>query len=205
MFGESGRMTPVERAAELFRQTRNSKRDTPARLVRALADTELMVRQVAAIELARKWPARLPDAAVRELLETLARLMYGEGRSLDIDYEEATATEDDSGALAQDIVLALANLRCGQAGFAIPRLLEFWSFSHPFYELGHALIALAFPVSKSKAVVPRRLGMQYQVLQALVVAEDIWQFDGDWSALLKSRGLPTTRKAMYKFLGYRDA
>ncbi len=134
-----------KRAAELLRLATTSPKIESEMLIRALADPSPLVRHVAAVELARHSPDQLPEASILELLDTLSDLEYSRKPTIAAEYEEVTATEDDSNDLGQDIVLAIASLRCGQADFAIGRLLEFWSFRTQFYELAHALLALGFP------------------------------------------------------------
>jgi hypothetical protein len=158
---------------------------------------------VAAIELAKRWPGDLPEASIRELLDTLARDEYFEPSPLEDDYAEATATEEDCGALGQDIVLAFAHLGCGQADFVIPRLLEFWSFDSQFYELGHAMLALAFPPSDRMVVEESLSGRQRRIVQALLAQPMIWDSDMTWGEALIRYGLPRTRGEMFCLLGYR--
>src|SRR5262249_26361120 len=145
---------------------------------------------VAAIELAKLDAERLPEQSIRELLNTLARLEYLERLPLEDEYSEATATEEDCKSLGQEIVLAFAALHCGQADYVIPRLLEFWSFDSQFYELAHAMLALAFPVTSVRVEKGALSGVQCRILKALVAESAIWCSDGYWPGTLSKRGLP---------------
>jgi hypothetical protein len=192
-----------QRAADLYRAATAPSSRTSDQLVEALSPAEPLVRHVAAIELAKLDPLRLPEHSIRELLDTVARDEYGEHLALDEEYGEATATEEDCKALGQQIVLAFAALHCGQADFVIPRLLEFWSFDSEFYELAFALLALAFPLTD--APVDRRslTGVQSRILRALVKEPALWGSYGEWPDTLSEHGLPTSRDEVYRLLGYR--
>jgi hypothetical protein len=191
------------RAAELYRASARPLPTTSDSLSAALFAPERLIRHVAAIELAKLDPERLPEQSIRELLDTLVRLEYLERLPLEEEYSEATATEEGCKFLGQEIVLAFARLRCGQADYLIPRLLEFWSFASQFYELAHAMLALAFPVTSSRVEKEALSGVQCCILQALVVEEAIWRFDGDWSSVLSKYGLPQSRDEVYRLLGYQ--
>ena len=196
-------MVSRKRAAEIFQVANQNARGARQRLLKGLKDRDPLVRQVSAIELAKRWPEELTEASIRELLETLGRDEYLEPSPFDDDYVEATATEEDSGSLGQDSVVAFAHLSYGQADFVIPRLLEFWSFDCEFYELGDALLALSFPPSDRLDDFETLSGRQQRVLEALVAQPLIWQNDGTWRSTLARYGLPLTLSKMLKFLGYR--
>ena len=192
-----------KRAAELIQVANQDARGARQRLLKGLKDRDPLVRHVSAIELAKRWPGELTEASIRELLETLGRDEYLEPSPFDDDYTEATASDEDSGELGQDIVVAFAHLSCGQADFVIPRLLEFWSVDCEFYELGDALLALSFPPS-NQVVDPNTLsGRQERVVEALVAQPLIWRNHGTWRGTLARYGLPLTLSKLLKFLGYR--
>jgi len=191
------------RAAALYRAVACPSATTRDTLVEALSAPETLVRHVAAIKLAKLDSDRLPEESIRELLNTLARLEYQERLPLELEYSEVTATEEDCKHLGQEIVNAFAALRCGQADYVIPRLLEFWSFDSEFYELAHAMLALAFTVTSERVEKGVLSGMQYRILQALVVESAIWRFDGDWPKVLCTYGLPQSREEVYRLLGYQ--
>jgi hypothetical protein len=190
-------------AAELYRGAAHPTSTTCDTLAQALSAPEALVRHIAAIGLARLDPRRLPEQSVRELLDTLARLEYLERLPLAEEYAEATATDEDCASLGQEIVLAFAALHCGQAEFVIPRLLEFWSFDSQFYELAHAMLALAFPVTSSCVEIGALSRVQYRILQALVVEGAIWHSDANWPGALSEHGLPKNRDDVYRLLGYQ--
>jgi hypothetical protein len=203
MVRRSERMDGRGRAAKLFRGCTQPRPGVRARLSKGLADPHPLVRHVAAIELAKWWPGDLPEASIRELLETLARDEYYEPSPFEDDYAEATATEEDCGFLGQDIVVAFAHLEYGQADFVIRRLLEFWSFDCQFYELGHAMLALAFPPSDRTLLKENLSGLQQRILQGLVAQAMIWNCDMNWKEALVQHGLPETLHERFSLLGYR--
>jgi hypothetical protein len=196
-------MDDRKRAIDLWRGAAGDPPAGCAQLVDALVSQSVLLRHVAAVALANLSPEQLPESSIRELLSTLARLEYLERPAIAAAYAEVTAMEDDSHDLGQDIVVALAALRCGQADFAIPRLLEFWSFDSQFYELAHALLALAFPLTEVRVVKDSLTGVQYRILQALVATGTIWASDATWPACLTARGLPASRAGVFQLLGYR--
>jgi hypothetical protein len=189
-------------AADLYRAASHPSSATPDDLAEALSAPEALVRHVAAIELAKLDPERLPEQSIRELLDTLARGEYLERLPLEAEYSEVTSTEEDCKGLGQEIVQAIAALHCGQADYVIPRLLEFWSFDSQFYELAHAMLALAFPVTGSPVEKGKLSGVQKRILQALVEEKEIWRGDGFWPDALSEHGLPQSRDEVYRLLGY---
>jgi hypothetical protein len=199
-------MEEHERAADLFRESRHLSDDTPDRLERSLTDPSALVRHVAAIALAGIDPDRLPEPSIRELLDTLVKLENREPLPIEESYIEATVTEDeeDAGALGQDIALALASLRCGQADFAIPRLLAFWAFDSRFYELAYALLGLTFPVMNSPVQARSLSQVQNNILDALLREPAIWSHDLIFVKHLSARGLPQTRQEMQSFVTVGD-
>jgi hypothetical protein len=190
-------------AAELYQSAAHPSPTTLDSLVEALAAPDALVRHVAGIELAKLDPNRLPEKSIRELLDTLARLEYLERLPLEQEYAEATVNEGDSKWLGQEIVLAFAALHCSQADYVIPRLLEFWSFDSQLYELAHAMLALAFPVTSTRVEKEALSGVQYRILQALVVESAIWCSDGYWAGVLSKHGLPQSRDEVFCLLGYQ--
>ena len=165
-----------------------------------------LVRHVAAIELAKRWPADLPEQSIRELFETLTREEYKEPSPIEEEYASVTSTEDGGGCLGQDIVrrtFAVPWVRAGE-NTCVPHLLEFWSFDPQFYELGEALLALAFPAAPAGANREHLTGVQRRVLEAFLRNQEIWFSDLNWPRLLAARGLPGRLDEMQLFLGYRD-
>lgn len=192
-----------QRAAELYHDCARPSASVQDALSQALSAAEPLVRHVAAIELAKLNPELLSEQSIREMLETLAKLEYLERLPIEDEYAEATATEEDSKCLGQEIAIALASLRCGQANFVIPRLLEFWSFDCQFYELAHAMLALAFPVTDSVVEKVELSGVQIRILQALVnESSQIWGSDYYWPDALSKHGLPRSRKDVCALLEY---
>jgi len=193
-------------AAELYREARDPLPSTTTKLIAALASTDASTRHVAAIELAELAPQELTHKALEELVDTLARLENMERPPLVDEYSEMAATvltePDDWRDLGQSIVLAFAKLQCGQADCLIPRLIEFWSYDGQFYELAHALITLAFPITDLPMEKRNLSGVQYRVLQALTQNTEIWLSDSAWVARLPRHGLPLSRDATFEFLGY---
>lgn len=198
-------MGEVERAAKIFQDARCNGAGIHRELTDALSDPSPLVRHVAAIELAQRWPDELPERIIREMLDTLGRDEYFDPPPFESDYAEATATDKDCGCLGQDIVVAFSYLACNQAEFVIPRLLEFWSFDSQFYELAHALLALAFPRSTSRIPSKNHLtGVQRRILTALIAQPTIWGRDMTWKEHIARYGLPDTLSELRKFMGYRD-
>jgi hypothetical protein len=195
-------MKNIERAAELFRDATQLIPGIRERLFQAIADHDPLIRLVAAIQIASRWPEELPETSVGEVLELLARDEYFEQFPFQEEYTAATTTEETCGLLGQDIVGAFAHLKCGQADFVIPRLLEFWSFDSQFYELGHIMLSLAFPSSDRVVVITELSGLQRRILQALIAQPNIWINDMMWSQALIQHGLPCTRSEMIRLLGY---
>lgn len=200
-FLSGGRVDSRVRATELFQAATRLLSDAREQLLEGLGDGNPLVRHVAAIELAKRWPEELPETSIRELLETLARNEYREPLLFESEYAEATATEEDCGSLGQDIVIAFAHLGYGQADFVIPRLLEFWSFDYQFYELGYAMLALAFPRSEQPVRNEQLSDHQRSILRALTAQSEIWISDMTWEQRLTRYGLPGTRSEMLSLLG----
>ena len=116
------------------------------------------------------------------------------------EYTQVTTTKDDCNDLGQDIALALARLPAGSASFAIPPLLGLWRQGRQFYEAALAAIALSFPPTAAKVAESGLSATQRAVLHALTEDASIWTFCGDTAPMLADRGLPTTRRAMRKYL-----
>jgi hypothetical protein len=153
--------------------------------------------------------ARLPDDVPEAELEAMAArvqaaLAEHQQRNpespMALEYTEVTATKDDCNELGQDIALALAQLPAGSANFAIPRLLKLWRQNPEFYEVALAAVALAFPPTAAKTAASRLSATQRTVLQTLTEHASIWTYCGDAAPLLADRRLPTTRRAMQKYL-----
>jgi Domain of unknown function (DUF4262) len=99
----------------------------------------------------------------------------------------------DGNELQQDIVLAMRYLRSCDVTELIPALIGYFKEDDQFYELGHAMISLAFPRKRSTVSSEALTDMQREVLTALTGTDAIWSSDGTLAALLKVRGLPTTK------------
>jgi hypothetical protein len=169
-------------------------------LRRALADSDDLVRHIAAVRLALHYPMEIPEATTRELLNTLLQVSRTSGRlSLGAGYAEATEDSEDCGDLGQDIVLALARLPAGSADFAIPELVALWQRDRQFYEAVLAAVALAFPEGGSPAASALNQ-LQRALLQALVGDNAVWTYCGDPAPMLVARGLPGSQRAMRSFL-----
>jgi hypothetical protein len=148
---------------------------------------------------------KLPDSEMEALGARVAAAMAEYHRrhppsQLSQEYTEVTATKDDCHDLGQDIAYALARLPVGSAGFAVLPLLGLWRQQRSFYEAVLAAIALSFPPSAAKVPASRLSKAQRAVLEALTEDEPVWTCCGDTAPLLADRGLPTTRKAVRKYL-----
>lgn len=104
-------------------------------------------------------------------------------------YCEAT----DGNDLQQDVVLAMQNLRPGNTAELVHELIGYFKDDDQFYELGHAMISLAFPKRRSTISPETLTDLQRDVLTSLIEKDAIWKCDGDLPALLKNRGLPITK------------
>ncbi len=110
-------------------------------------------------------------------------------------YSDSTEDADD---LQQDAVLAIAQLPDGRALELVPDLIQFLDEDSQFYELAHALVAIAFqPTSSSSSAVD---DVQRKVLAAIIANDDIWTLDGTFAERLKQRGLPQTRDEVERLL-----
>jgi hypothetical protein len=99
----------------------------------------------------------------------------------------------DGNDLQQDVVLAMQFFRGRDVTELVQELIGYFNGDDQFYELGHAMISLAFPKKRS-AISPETLtDLQRDVLTSLNEKAAIWECDGELPALLKSRGLPTTK------------
>ncbi len=129
-----------------------------------------------------------------DCLFAILRASYDDGQQskyekLSDQYSDLT----DGNDLQQDVVLAMPYLRSCDVTELVPALIGYFKDDDQFYELGHAMISLAFPRRRS-AVSPETLTeMQREVLAALTGTDAIWRSDGTVATLLKSRGLPTTK------------
>ena len=75
-----------------------------------------------------------------------------------------------------------------------------WRQHTQFYEAALAAIALSLPPTAAKMAASRLSATQRAVLHALAEDGPIWTFCGDTAPMLADRGLPTTRRAMRKYL-----
>ena len=135
-----------------------------------------------------------PNQTVLDDLLALLHASYDEDQiskyeKLSDQYSDATDGKD----LQQDVVLALQNLRSCDVTELIPALIDYFQEDDQFYDLGHAMIALVFPRKRSTVSPDTLTDMQREVLTALTGTDAIWRSDGTFAALLKSRGLPTTK------------
>jgi hypothetical protein len=153
--------------------------------------------------------ARLPDGVPESELDALAARVQAAmdeyhqrnpPSQISLEYTKVTTTKDDCNDLGQDIALALARLPAGSASFAIPPLLELWRQNTQFYEAALAAIALSFPPTAVKMAASRLSATERAVLHALTEDASIWTGCGDTAPMLADRGLPTTRRAMRKYL-----
>jgi hypothetical protein len=95
--------------------------------------------------------------------------------------------------LQQDVVLAMQHLRTSDVTELILALIGYFKDDDQFYELGHAMVSLAFPRKRSIISPETLTDLQRDVLASLNEKDAIWKCDGDLPALLKSRGLPITK------------
>lgn len=99
----------------------------------------------------------------------------------------------DGNDLQQDVVLALRYLRSRDVTDLAQALIGYFKDDDQFYELGHAMITLAFPRKRSTISPETLTDLQRDVLTSLNEKDAIWKYDGDLPALLKNRGLPITQ------------
>ena len=99
----------------------------------------------------------------------------------------------DGNDLQQDVVIAMQYLRSRDLTELVQALMGYFKDDDQFYELGHAMISLAFPRKRSTISPETLTDLQRDVLTSLNEKDAIWKCDGDLAALLKSRGLPTTK------------
>lgn len=196
------------RAKQLLALARTGESQATEVLIDSLSDVDTLVRHVAAIELLQAAPDSVPEAAIRQLAQTVeasyADVSGYASSPLVTAYCEVAGGED----LQQAIVLALAHLQSGQADFLIQPLIDYFDSDEQFYEFAHALLALAFPPS-SVPLRPSSLSdTQRHVLRALAANAPIWNGDGDLRQDLAARGLPSSRvdvKALVGDAGINDA
>src|SRR5689334_20257630 len=111
---------PAMLAADVTIEPPRSSGRTVDELLRALAESLPVARLSAGVELAYRFPDRLPEAAIREMLDTMWRLEDLELADLANQYHAAASAGEDLRDLSQDIVMGLAHLNSGQADFAVP-------------------------------------------------------------------------------------
>lgn len=99
----------------------------------------------------------------------------------------------DGNDLQQDVVVAMQNLQSGNVTELVHALIAYFKDDDQFYELGHAMISLVFPMKRSIVSPDTLTDLQRTVLKALTDVDTIWECDGALPSLLKSRGLPITR------------
>lgn len=129
-----------------------------------------------------------------DCLFTLLRASYDDDllsqyEKLSDQYSDVT----DGNDLQQDVVLAIPYLRLCDVTELIPALIGYFNDDDQFYELGHAMISLVFPRTRSTVSPETLTEMQREVLAALTATDAIWSSDGTFATLLRSRGLPTTK------------
>ena len=117
--------------------------------------------------------------------------------SLADQYSEMTIDGND---LQQDTVLAFANLPNGTADWIVWDLIRYFVSDTQFYELAHAMLALAFPVSPSVDDLFVRGNMQRDVLSTIINNKAIWRSDMTIAGRLAERGLPTDRDGVAKLI-----
>ena len=192
-------MDTVLRASELhIRASRGiDNAELAPYLDAALQDDEALVRHVALIGAAHHCRDKLTPEAVRELLDTLMGGFREDWPSWCADYAAAT----DGNDLEQDILLALAELEPGYADAAIAPLIARFRRDRQFYEIGHAVVGLAFPRPGTEAANDALNEVQRSVLSALLDNAAIWSCDLDLPRVLFERGLPRTRNGIAVLMG----
>lgn len=159
-----------------------------------LENPDYLVRYISSIRLCDLQPGRLTQLAIGTLFLTLNETFREHGRPMPI--EEAYASVCDGADLQQDTVCALANLNHDQYDRAmvyVPRFIDPFAQDRQFYELGHLMLSMAFPMSHVPVRSSDTTPTQKAVLIALLENDAIWLHDGDWPMMLESVGLPTTQ------------
>ena len=186
----------LDRAARCVHSRLAYGNESRALLTDALSDAHPLARIVAAIALCHLEPTLLTDNSIHEMTDTL-RIIFR--RTMPSIYAEYS-TVSDGCDLEQDLLLALAELVPGQADNAIPLLIARWPDDPQLYEIGHALIALAFSRTNEPIVAGTLNATQESVLRAVAEQQDIWTGDGNWAGILAEHGLPESREAVMQFV-----
>lgn len=189
-------MGDVDRAKRIAQWAMSDDAASRDDLLSALRDPSLLARLTAAIQVANKGVAPLPEPNTREIADAL---LCGRDATLDREYANATATDEDYRDLEQDLALALAALPAGSADYAILPLIAFWQSRRQFYEAALAALALAFGPSGARTAA-RLTPLQRSVLTALTENDPIWTCCGDTVPMLSARGLPESRERMLMLL-----
>ena len=150
---------------------------------------------------AMRHPIALRDDEVRRLTNVL-HVSYDQ--HCKDDYEslayQYSKTTDDGNDLQQDTVLAFANLPNGTADWIVCDLIRYFDTDTQFYELAHAMLALAFPTASNVDDLFVRGNMQRDVLSAIINNEAIWRSDMAIADRLAERGLPRDRDSVTKLM-----
>lgn len=146
---------------------------------------------------AMQHPNALREDEIRRLTNVL-HASYDERCKDDYDAlaHKYAKTTDDGNDLQQDTVLAFANLSNGSADWIVCDLIRYFDTDAQFYELAHAMLALAFPASSTADDLFIRGNMQRDVLSAMINNEPIWRSDMTIADRLAKRGLPTDRDGL---------
>ena len=139
-------------------------------------------------------------------LRRLALVLHASyGRDGADDYgvlaERYSETTDDGSDLQQDVVAAFSRLSNGDADWIVRDLVDYFGSDGQFYELGHAMLALSFPLSLTAVdgLTADNL-MQREVLSAMIQNDTIWRYDMTLSDQLTERGLPACREGLAKLI-----
>ncbi len=129
-----------------------------------------------------------------DCLSTILRASYDDKQLPKYDkLSEQYCDAMDGNDLQQDVVIAMQYLRSRDVTELVRALMGYFKDDDQFYELGHAMISLAFPRKRSIVSPETMTDLQRDVLTSLNDNDAIWKCDGDLPALLKSRGLPITK------------
>ncbi|WP_145054893.1 hypothetical protein [Lignipirellula cremea] len=155
----------------------------------------------AALHAANERPDTIRDAELRNLTQVL-RASYDEQFQRDYsDLSHDYLVASDGCDLQQDIAIALSHLPSGAADWIVSDLVRFFASDPQFYELAHALLALAFPPTATDVEDVFVHGdMQQDVLAALIRNEEIWRSDMTFRDRLTQYGLPTHREGVTRLI-----
>jgi hypothetical protein len=135
------------------------------------------------------------EASVQSLAAVL-RASYTDSAEYDELSSEYLESTDDANDLQQDTVLALSCLPCGAADSLVPELIAYFDSDDEFYELAHAIVSLAFPLSSSQSERLVLVRMQRDVLGAILRNDGVLENDLTFADHLIARGIPTDRVAI---------